>query len=643
MNWRLFALAALAAASSSLAYSADQPGSKASDGSQAWYTFTGQLNAQKYATADQITPDNAGRLQTAWQLHTGDISDGSKKDGPPSTVWSATPLFVNDTVYVSTPFYRVLAVEPDTGKIKWTFDSKSILKGLTQGALKTRGVAYWQAETPVAGEACQKIIYIGTMDAHLFALDADSGAPCTSFGQNGVLDVNQWNTVNGKWPLSLLQPPTVYKNQLFIGWAGKDWAEAVQPPGSVFAVDAQSGKLNWKFNAIPPDLDAKTGTSNVWTSMSVDTDNNLLFLPVSSPSPDFFGGDRTAPMPLSTSVTALNTDTGAVVWSYQIVHHDIWDYDTNSAPVLVDMQQDGKTVPALVASTKEGFLFVLNRLTGKPIFPIEEKPVPASDVPGEQAAATQPWPTTPEATTPDQFPGISTLADLSSGGYCSRTLAGLRYDGRFTPPSLKGSLAYPATAGGVEWGGGALDPTTNTYVVNSSSVAQIYKLIPRADYDKLSAAPGASEQGYFPMTGAPYGLQLTTFLNPLGMPCWNGPYGTLSSYDMNTGKLLWREPFGQVQKWGFYMPESLGSVTIGAPVITKTGVIFIGASMDSRVRAIDLKTGRVLWTSLVDAPAVSEPAIYTYKGKQYVLFTAGGNSILEPKVGDQLIAFALPN
>lgn len=643
MNWRLLALAALAAASPSLAYSADQPGSKASDGSQAWYTFTGQLNAQKYATADQITPDNAGRLQTAWQLHTGDISDGSKKDGPPSTVWSATPLFVNDTVYVSTPFYRVLAVEPDTGKIKWTFDSKSTLKGVTQGELKTRGVAYWQAETPVAGEACQKIIYIGTMDAHLFALDADSGAPCTSFGQNGVLDVNQWNTVNGKWPLSLLQPPTVYKNQLFIGWAGKDWAEAVQPPGSVFAVDAQSGKLNWKFNAIPPDLDPKTGTSNVWTSMSVDTDNNLLFLPVSSPSPDFFGGDRTAPMPLSTSVTALNTDTGAVVWSYQIVHHDIWDYDTNSAPVLVDMQQDGKTVPALVASTKEGFLFVLNRLTGRPIFPIEEKPVPASDVPGEQAAATQPWPTTPEATTSDQFPGISTLADLSSGGYCSRTLAGLRYDGRFTPPSLKGSLAYPATAGGVEWGGGALDPTTNTYVVNSSSVAQVYKLISRADYDKLSAAPGASEQGYFPMTGAPYGLQLTTFLNPLGMPCWNGPYGTLSSYDMNTGKLLWREPFGQVQKWGFYMPESWGSVTIGAPVITKTGVIFIGASMDSRVRAIELKTGRVLWTSLVDAPAVSEPAIYTYKGKQYVLFTAGGNSILEPKVGDQLIAFTLPN
>ncbi|MEJ0097523.1 MAG: PQQ-binding-like beta-propeller repeat protein [Bauldia sp.] len=363
----LFATSALAAG---------QPGSVASDGSQAWYTFTGQLNAQKYATAEQITPDNVGTLQTAWQVHTGDVSDGSDPKGPKASDWSATPLFVNDTVYVSTPFYRVLAIEPDTGKIKWTFDSKVALTDPTQGELKTRGVAYWQSATPTAGAPCQKIIYLGTPDGHLFAIDADSGQACASFGQNGVLDINQWNTVNNKWPLSILQPPTVYKNQLFIGWAGQDWTQAVQPPGSVFAVDAATGKLNWKFDAIPPDLDPKTGTSNVWSSMSVDADNNLLFLPVSSPSPDYFGGDRTAPMPLSTSVTALNPDTGAVVWSYQIVHHDVWDYDTNSAPVLFDMQQDGKTVPALIQASKLGYLYVLNRLTGQPIYPIDEKAVP---------------------------------------------------------------------------------------------------------------------------------------------------------------------------------------------------------------------------------------------------------------------------
>ncbi|MDR3474031.1 MAG: PQQ-binding-like beta-propeller repeat protein [Devosia sp.] len=643
---RTLLLAAGLLAVATLPALAQQAPAATNPASQTWSTFTGQLNAQKYALSDQITPDNVGKLTKAWEVHTGDVSDGSNrnKGGPPASDWSATPLFVNDTIYVSTPFYRILAVEPDTGKIKWAFDSKSELTDPTQGELKTRGVAYWQADNPVAGQACQKIVYLGTPAGKLFAVDADNGQPCASFGQNGVLDINQWNTINNKWPLSILQPPTVYKNQLIIGWAGQDWTQAVQPPGSVFAVDAQTGKLNWTFNAIPPDLDPKTGTSNVWSSMSIDTQNNLLFLPVSSPSPDFFGGDRAAPMPLSTSVTALNPDTGKVVWSYQIVHHDIWDYDTNSAPVLFDLRQNGKTVPALIQSSKLGFLYVLNRLTGQPIFPIDERPVPKSDVDGEQAATTQPWPTTPPATTPDKFPGISWMADLASGGYCSRTYAALRDDGRFTPPSLKGSITFPATAGGVEWGGGALDPTSNTYIVNSSDVVQIYQLLKRSDYDAALRARGSEGGGgYFAMEGAPYGFRLQTFLTPdSGLPCWNPPYGTLSSYDLNTGKLNWQEPFGQVQKWGFYAPQSWGSVTIGSPVITKTGVIFIGASMDSRVRAIDLKSGQELWKGQVDAPAVAEPAVYTYKGKEYVLFAAGGNSILEPKVGDQLVAFALP-
>ena len=406
---------------------------------QTWYTFTGDLKAQKYATSDQITPDNVGQLKAAWQVHTGDFSDG--KGTTKASDWSATPLFVNDTIYISTPFYRVFAVEPDTGKVKWTFDSEGAAhRSYLQGELKTRGVAYWQAPNPVAGQACQKIIYLGTPAGHLFAIDADSGQACADFGKGGMLDVNQWNTVNNKWPLSLLQPPTVYKNMLFIGWAGQDWTQAVQPPGSVFAVDSETGALKWKFDAIPPDLDPKTGTSNVWSSMSIDPDNNLLYVPISSPSPDFFGGNRTAPMPLSTSVTALNPDTGAVVWSYQIVHHDIWDYDTNSAPVLFDLQQDGKTVPALIQSSKMGLLYVLNRLTGKPIFPIDEKAVPSSDIQGEQASPTQPIPATPSRRPPDRFPGVSTLADITSGSYLQQDA------GR---PSLRRSL-YAAQPQGID-------------------------------------------------------------------------------------------------------------------------------------------------------------------------------------------------
>jgi quinoprotein glucose dehydrogenase len=625
-------------AAAGLALAAVSGPAGAQDQNQTWSTFNGDLEAQKYSTATQITPDNVGKLAMAWQLHTGDVSDGS--GGKPTSDWSATPLFVNDTIYVSTPFYRVIAVQPDTGKVKWTFDTHSVLKAVTQPDLKTRGVAYWQAKDPAADQPCQKIVYIGTMDARIFAVDADTGKACAGFGKDGILNVNAWNTTNDKWPLSILQPPTVYKNELIIGWAGDDWAYQEAPPGTVFSVDARTGALKWEFHALPADVEKQTGTANVWASMSVDPANDLVFLPVSSPSPNFYGGNRKETLPLATSITALNADSGAVVWSRQLVHHDLWDYDTNSPPVLVDIDKDGQKIPALVQSSKQGYLYVLNRLTGDPIFPIDEKPVPQSDVAGEKSAPTQPETATPVATTPKQWPGVSTLADIASGGYCSRKAGQLRYDGMFTPPSLKGSLVYPATAGGVEWGGGAVDPANDTYVVNSSSVVQIYKLLTRDDYSIKTKKN--TPAGYYPMTGSPYGMYLANFVNWLGMPCWNPPYGTLSSYDLKTGKLLWEEPFGEVQRWGFYMPLSWGSVTIGSPVITKSGLIFIGASMDSRVRALNLKTGKVLWRSQVDAPAVSIPAIYTYKGKEYVLFAVGGNSILEPKVSDQLVAYALP-
>ncbi len=596
-----------------------------------WYTFNGDLMDQKFSEAAQITPQNVGRLQKAWEVHTGDVSTGDGKT--PVSDWSATPLFVNDTVYVSTPFYRIFALAPDTGKVKWTFDTHSPRKALTQPDLKTRGVAYWQAATPEAGKACQKIVYLGTMDAKLYAVDADTGKACDGFGDHGVLDINQWNTVNAKWPLSILQPPTVYKDTLYVGWAGKDWAYEGAPPGTVFAVDAQTGKLKWTFAALPKDAEKQTGTSNVWACMSIDPEHGILYLPISSPSPNFWGGNRKEKLPLATSITALDADSGKLLWSRQTVHHDLWDYDTNSPPTLVDLHKDGKTIPALVQSSKMGFFFVLNRLNGEPIYPIDERKVPASDVPGEQASATQPYPETLEPTVPDQFPGIFKLADWAGFGECSSTLAKLRHDGRYTPPGVEGTLAHPS------WGGGAVDPRSDVYVVNSSAVAQIYRLVPR---DKFDAEKKSDPKSYYAQQGAPYGFYLHNFVNRWGMPCWNPPYGTMSAYDLNTGKLLWRKPFGDVQKWGFYMPRSWGSVTIGGPLITKSGVIFAGGSMDARVRAIDLESGDVLWKAQVDAPAVANPGTYMYKGRQYVVFVVGGNAILKPQVSDQIVAYALP-
>jgi quinoprotein glucose dehydrogenase len=617
---------------------------------QDWPAFNGDLRAQKFSPLTQITPANVATLEPAWEMHTGDVSDGvtrpTRMHGPagqvpPPTVWSATPLFVNDTLYLGTPFYRVFALEPDTGQVKWTYDSRSELAALTQPDLKNRGVAYWAAAEPQAGQPCQKRIYLGTMDAKLHAVDADTGQPCADFGEAGVLDVNAFNTTDARWPLSLLQPPTVFGDTLFLGWAGKDWAEAVDSPGAVYALDARTGALKWRFDTLPPEVRAETGTANVWASMSVDPDRRLLYVPVSSPSPNFFQGAVPLDLPVVTSVTALDTDTGRMVWTRQLVHHDLWDYDTNAAPTLVDLERGGRTVPALVQTSKQGFLYVLDRTTGEPLYPIEERPVPQTDVPGELSAPTQPYVALPERVVPDRWPGVFRLADFLSGGWCSRTAAGLRDEGSFTPPSLKGSLVYPATVGGVEWGGGAVDPRSGVFVVNYSSVAQIYRLIPRAGYD--AAAARANESGGFsPMAGAPYGVELSTFLSPLGMPCWNPPYGAMTAYDLRTGQRLWDVPFGQVQKWGFYMPPSWGSVTIGGPAVTASGLVFAGASMDARVRALDLATGEVLWKALVDAPAVALPAIYEYRGRQYVVFAAGGNSILSPRVSDQVIAFALP-
>ncbi|NPU13147.1 pyrroloquinoline quinone-dependent dehydrogenase [Bradyrhizobium sp. 83012] len=609
-----------------------------------WNTFHGQLNAQKYSPLTQITADNVKSLVKVWEYHTGDMSDGS--GDRPTSVWSATPIFANDTLYIGTPFYRVIALDPGTGKVKWTFDSKSTLKALTQPALKNRGVAYWQSPNPVAGQPCQKIVYLGTMDAQLFAMDADTGKLCSGFANNGVLNVDQWNDVNNKYPLSLLQPPTVAGNHVIMGWAGKDWAYAEAPPGTVFSVDPQTGQRQWSFAALPPEIAPRTGTANVWTGMSVDEGLGLIYLPVSSPSPNYWGGNRTEKIPLATSTTALNLETGEVVWSRQWVHHDIWDYDINSAPTLMDITVNGQQIPALMQATKMGFLFVVDRRTGKDVWPIEERKVPGGDgsIQGEVYAPTQPFPTKP-APLLDQSkkPPIWWVADAIGLGQCSRLWKSLDYAGMYSPPTHNnnGVLAYPDSAGGVQWGGVAFDPRGETAIVNFSHVVQSIKLYPRKEYEKLAGGSG-NEQGFYPQEGAPYGMSLDNALNWLGMPCWAPPFGEIAAIDMSTGDIKWRRPIGASQKWGFYMPESMGSVTIGGPAVTAGGVIFIGASMDAKVRAYALADGKELWSDIVQAPAVANPAVYEYKGREYVAFIAGGNTILKDQVGDQVAVYALP-
>ncbi|MET4997700.1 pyrroloquinoline quinone-dependent dehydrogenase [Enterobacter hormaechei] len=624
--------------------SASQPATPLVPGTPTWDSFHGQLNAQKYSPLTQITADNVNKLTKVWEFHTGDVSDG--KGDTPATVWSATPIFANDTLYIGTPFDRLIALDPGTGKEKWHYDTKSSRRALTQPVLKNRGVSYWQAKNPVKGEACQKMVYMGTVDGKLFALDADSGKPCSGFADNGVLDLNQWNTVNAKYPLSVLQPPTVVGNHLLVGWAGKDWAYAEAPPGTVFSVNAQTGKLEWTFEAIPAEIRKRTGTANVWTHMSADEANGLVYLPVSSPSPNYWGGNRVDAIPLGTSTTALDINTGKVVWSRQWVHHDVWDYDINSAPTLMDITVDGKQIPALVQATKQGFLFVVNRLTGEDVWPIEERPVPQGDgsVQGEVLSPTQPFPTKP-APLLDQSkkPEIWKLADIVGGGQCSRLWDNLTYEGMYTPPTTKGegTLTYPDSAGGVQWGGVAFDPQKQIAIVNTSHIVQYVKLYSREDYDNADKDSG-NESGFAPQEGAPYGMRLLVASNWLGMPCWQPPFGEIVAIDMHTGDVKWRRPVGASQQYGFFMPESWGSPTIGGPAVTAGGVIFIGASMDAKVRAYSVESGEELWSDQAEAPAVANPSVYEYKGRQYVAFVAGGNTILKDQVGDQVVVYALP-
>ncbi|HAV1789813.1 TPA: pyrroloquinoline quinone-dependent dehydrogenase [Enterobacter hormaechei subsp. xiangfangensis] len=624
--------------------SASQPATPLVPGTPTWDSFHGQLNAQKYSPLTQITADNVGKLTKVWEFHTGDVSDG--KGDTPATVWSATPIFANDTLYIGTPFDRLIALDPGTGKEKWHYDTKSSRKALTQPVLKNRGVSYWQAKNPVSGKACQKMVYMGTVDGKLFALDADSGKPCSGFANNGVLDLNQWNTVNAKYPLSVLQPPTVVGNHLLVGWAGKDWAYAEAPPGTVFSVNAQTGKLEWTFEAIPAEIRKRTGTANVWTHMSADEANGLVYLPVSSPSPNYWGGNRVDAIPLGTSTTALDINTGKVVWSRQWVHHDVWDYDINSAPTLMDITVDGKQIPALIQATKQGFLFVVNRLTGENVWPIEERPVPQGDgsVQGEVLSPTQPFPTKP-APLLDQSkkPEIWKLADIVGGGQCSRLWDNLTYKGMYTPPTTKGegTLTYPDSAGGVQWGGVAFDPQKQIAIVNTSHIVQYVKLYSREDYDNADKDSG-NESGFAPQEGAPYGMRLLVASNWLGMPCWQPPFGEIVALDMHTGDVKWRRPVGASQQYGFFMPESWGSPTIGGPAVTAGGVIFIGASMDAKVRAYSVESGEELWSDQAEAPAVANPSVYEYKGRQYVAFVAGGNTILKDQVGDQVVVYALP-
>ena len=414
--------------------------------------------------------------------------------------------------------------------------------------------------------------------------------------------------------------------------------------GMVRAFDVRTGQLRWEFDPIPADRRNSSGAANVWSTISVDPQLNLVFLPTTSPSTDYYGGGRLFDIPLANSIVALRGDTGEVVWSRQVVRHDLFDYDLVGHPLLVDIRRGGRVVPAALLQTKMGWLFGFERATGKPLWPIVERPVPASDVPGEKASPTQPVPAgmapfARQTMKREELFGLTPLDRMA----CQRKFDELRYEGMYTPPSVRGSLLFPSALGGGNWGGASYDPQSNLLVIKAENLATVLRVVAKKNADTEDKE---LPRDYLtrPLIGTPYRIEGELFQSPLGIPCTPPPWGTLAALDMDTGKMRWQIPLGQIRKAGISIPKGagLGSPNVAGPITTAGGVTFIGATMDSKLRAIETVSGKELWSVDLPVPGMAVPMTYMVNGRQFVVIAAGGNAQVGTPIGDYMIAFALP-
>lgn len=620
------------------------PPSVTADGDEPshWPTYGGQPSGSQYSSLGQVNLDNVSELQVAWTWHAGEVSDGSGDIDP--TIYEMTPILNNGMLYLCTPFNHIVALEPDTGREVWRFDPQKPVSGTYSNANYCRGVAYWEAEDSEERQGfCGKRVIEGVGEGTLIAVDADSGKLCNSFGDGGKIDLNQLDN-RGEGSIALTSPPAIYKDVVIVGSTILDnhWQDT--PDGIIRGFDVRSGEERWHWNPIPPHLSERVGAANVWAQMSVDTERGWVFLPTGSASFDVYGANRTEPIPHANAVVTLDALSGELIWSYQLVHHDLWDYDLPSMPTLGTVTRDGRAVPAVIQATKMGYIFVLDRQSGEPLFPVEERPFPATDVPGEYSSPTQPVPLLPQPVTSqyldaDDAWGVAILDKQA----CRTRLEALRNEGLYTPPSLQGSILHPTFMGGTNWGGIAYDERSGLAVVNSSNMVASVRLLPREEFDTdIHGGPGVLVNE---MQGSPYVLLREVLLSPLGAPCNPPPWGLLTAIDMNNGETRWQVPFGRKEFGGKIKSlASWGSPNQGGPIITAGGLVFIGASLDNNFRAYDLQSGEEVWRHEVPAAATATPMTYAYgdSGRQYIVVAAGGHARLKTTLGDAIVAFSLP-
>ncbi len=593
-----------------------------------WPAYGRDPGAQRFSPLKQINPANVSKLIQAWTYQTKPASDtgGRRTSG-------TTALMVNNVLYFATPYQSLVAVEPETGKTIWTFDHQ-------HAARTSRGIAYWPGD-----RNSPPSIYFGTEDGFLIAVNAHTGKLVPGFAKEGELDLKPGmkDESLSNAPYGLNGAPAVYKNLIFTGSHLQDYG-SYGGRGDIRAWEAGTGKLVWTFHTVPQPGEPGHETwlddgwknrsgVNVWNTFTVDAETGTLLLPIGSPSDDRYGGDRPGANLYGNSLVAVDAMTGKVKWFFQTVHHDLWDYDLPPQPTLVDIRKDGQKIPALIQAAKTGLIFILDRRTGKPVFGVEERPVPKGDVPGEWYSPTQPFPLKPPQLARAAWkPGEISKFTPEHQKYCEDLFKDARNDGPYAPVRLTDTVVFPGPDGGFNWGGGSYDPRLGYYFINSHDRGGVQKMVAQVPAKERPAGKisGAGDASQMPFVRRNVGAMI----NPAtGWPCQASPWGELFAINVNTGEVAWRVPFGRVESLEKIGVMNTGSYNIGGSVVTAAGLLFIGATDDQRFHAYDSKTGKLLWETRLPANAYANPITYQGKdGKQYVVVAAQ----------ETMVAFRLP-
>ena len=632
-----------------------------------WPAYGGTYSARRFSPLAQLTPANVGKLERAWTYHTGDLPPPNPTDIQDNYGAETTPLKVGDSLYLCSAKGIMISLNPVTGKQRWRFDPKVPDKNIPYTAA-CRGVAYYAVPVAAPDSACAARIIEGTLDARIIAVDARTGRPCADFGANGQVDITQGMGPAYPGLVSITSPPTIVRGVVVTGHQVLDGQQRNAPSGVIQGFDAVTGELRWAWDMMHPDWSKEPppgqtyarGTPNMWTIASGDEQLGLVYLPMGNSAVDYWSSTRQPPENrFATSLVALDVTTGKPRWDFQAVHKDVWDYDFGAQATLIDFPVGSGTVPALVLPSKQGDIYILDRRTGRALFPVQERRVPQGGVEPSQRTVTQPFSAYhtlafPKLEERDMW-GMSPIDQMM----CRIQYRQADYRGMYTPPRAdKRTVQYPGYNGGTDWGGVAVDPTRGIIVANYNNMPNYVRLVPRAEADKKGWAPRSAARGGSmasshgagdPQWGSPYAVSVNAGwrLGLTSLLCKQPPYGGLRAIDLRNGRTIWDRPFGSARRngpWGIPsgLPFEIGTPNNGGAVVTAGGLIFISAATDDVMRAIDLKTGRTLWIDKLPAGGQATPMTYEANGRQYVVIMAGGHHFMETPIGDELIAYALP-